>query len=83
MRADDRETDQPIPADLVEKGLYVAIEHPVDVSPADPVVAILTPIYESKFLGFSYGFRPKRTFTSIMSVISGPTSGGSDAPPAT
>ena len=24
------ETDQPIPADLVEKGLYVAIEHPVD-----------------------------------------------------
>ena len=24
------------------------------------VVAILTPIYESEFLGFSYGFRPKR-----------------------
>src|SRR5262252_9344142 len=24
------EADQPIPADLVEKGLYVAIEHPVD-----------------------------------------------------
>jgi hypothetical protein len=23
-------------------------------------VAILTPIYESEFLGFSYGFRPKR-----------------------
>ena len=26
------------------------------------VVAILTPIYEAEFLGFSYGFRPKRTF---------------------
>jgi RNA-directed DNA polymerase len=25
------------------------------------VVAILTPIYESEFLGFSYGFRPKRS----------------------
>jgi retron-type reverse transcriptase len=25
------------------------------------VVAILTPIYEAEFLGFSYGFRPKRT----------------------
>ena len=24
------------------------------------VVAILTPIYEAEFLGFSYGFRPKR-----------------------
>jgi len=24
------------------------------------VVAVLTPIYESEFLGFSYGFRPKR-----------------------
>jgi hypothetical protein len=24
------------------------------------VVTILTPIYESEFLGFSYGFRPKR-----------------------
>ena len=25
------------------------------------VVAILTPIYEAEFLGFSYGFRPKRS----------------------
>ena len=25
------------------------------------VVAVLTPIYESEFLGFSYGFRPKRS----------------------
>ena len=24
------------------------------------VVTVLTPIYESEFLGFSYGFRPKR-----------------------
>jgi hypothetical protein len=24
------------------------------------VVAILTPIYEAEFLGFSYGFRPQR-----------------------
>ena len=24
------------------------------------MVAILTPIYEAEFLGFSYGFRPKR-----------------------
>ena len=25
------------------------------------MVAILTPIYEAEFLGFSYGFRPKRS----------------------
>jgi RNA-directed DNA polymerase len=24
------------------------------------VVAILTPVYEAEFLGFSYGFRPRR-----------------------
>src|SRR5271155_962052 len=30
------ETDQPIPADLVEKGLNVTIEHPVDPPPPDP-----------------------------------------------
>src|ERR1700731_4015826 len=30
------ETDQPIPADLVEKGLNVTIEHPVDPPLPDP-----------------------------------------------
>jgi hypothetical protein len=25
------------------------------------MVAILTPIYDAEFLGFSYGFRPKRS----------------------
>jgi hypothetical protein len=32
------------------------------------VVAILTPIYEAEFLGFSYGFRPKRMRTKLREI---------------
>src|ERR1700692_4674856 len=42
------------------------------------VVAILTPIYEAEFLGFSYGFRPKRNqHKRWMRSRSGSGSGGS------
>jgi len=42
------------------------------------VVAILTPIYEAEFLGFSYGFRPKRNqHQRWMRSRSGSGSGGS------
>src|SRR5271165_2727176 len=33
------------------------------------VVTILTPIYESVFLGFSYGFRPKRTQHNALDAL--------------
>ena len=42
------------------------------------VVAILTPIYESEFLGFSYGFRPKRNQHQALDALAfGSGSGGS------
>jgi RNA-directed DNA polymerase len=33
------------------------------------VVAILTPIYESELLGFSYGFRPKRNHHQVLDAL--------------
>src|SRR5499426_4832266 len=33
------------------------------------VVAILTPIYEAEFLGFSYGFRPKRSQQQALDAL--------------
>jgi RNA-directed DNA polymerase len=33
------------------------------------VVAILTPIYEAEFLGFSYGFRPGRRQHDALDVL--------------
>ena len=34
------------------------------------VVTVLTPIYESEFLGFSYGFRPKRNQHQALDALS-------------
>jgi hypothetical protein len=36
------------------------------------VVAILTPIYEAEFLGFSYGFRPKRSQHQALDALASP-----------
>ena len=42
------------------------------------VVAILTPIYEAEFLGFSYGFRPRRNQHQALDALAfGSGSGGS------
>jgi len=42
------------------------------------VVTVLTPIYESEFLGFSYGFRPKRNQHQALDALAfGIGSGGS------
>ena len=46
------------------------------------VAAILTPIYEAEFLGFSYGFRPKRNQHQALDALGfgiGSGSGGSTA----
>ena len=40
------------------------------------VVAILTPIYEAEFLGFSYGFRPKRSQHQALDALASGSVGG-------
>jgi len=41
-------------------------------------MAILTPIYEAEFLGFSYGFRPKRNQHPCISPSGGDLTTSSD-----
>jgi hypothetical protein len=52
---------QPIPkVDGIDVQFDVTVAAMEDKIVQAAVVAILTPIYESEFLGFSYRFRPKR-----------------------